>query len=105
MRWRSVWAEVTAPSRASASALTWFCSAAVGDGLSSQRSMDASSVGANTSSVTAAATATAASSSATGVGRNDKPACGSLLPITTAAAGARNANASSATAKPVTSAS
>lgn len=105
MRCRSVCAEVTAPALASASALTWCCSAAVGDGGSNQRSIMASSMGANTTSATAAARASTASNQATGVGRNDSPASGSLLPTAVAAAGARKANTVSPTAKPVTRAS
>jgi hypothetical protein len=48
MRCRSVCADDTAPERASASALIWYWSAAVGDGDSSHRSIAASTAGAKT---------------------------------------------------------
>lgn len=72
----------------------------MGDGGSNQRSIAASSTGANTRIATAAASATGTSNQANGTGRNLRPASSSLCRIAIAAAGPRKVNTTRPNAMP-----
>ena len=101
MRCRSVCADDTAPNLASASAFTSCCSIAAGEGESNQRSILASTMGANTMIAAATANATTARGHASDGGK-DSPAASSLRLTAIAAAGASIPNASRTNAIPPT---